>query len=42
MELRITMEAFNGTVREANYESFRIKDGVSTLIHVEVFFNVFM
>jgi len=27
MELRITMEAFNGTVREANYESFRIKDG---------------
>ena len=31
MKLRITMEDFSGTVKEANYNSFRIEDAVSSL-----------
>ena len=29
MKLRIAMEDFNGTKREANYNNFQIADGVS-------------
>ena len=29
MKLRITMEDFSGTMRVANYNNFRINDGVS-------------
>ena len=31
MKLHITMEDFSGTVKEANYNSFRIEDAVSSL-----------
>ena len=41
MKLRITMEDFSGTVKEANYNSFRIEDGVSSLKLWIVFSPVF-
>ena len=37
MKLRITMEDFSGTVKEAIYNSFRIEDGVSSLKSFIVF-----
>ena len=41
MKLRITMEDFNGNVKEANYNTFRIEDAVSSLKIMDSFSPVF-